>query len=142
MPLGQAHTRQRISDIKNKLGPQSTMTDTITIYHNPRCSKSRQTLEMIEMHDFDIEVVRYLENPPSTEQLDLVLQMLNIEPRQLMRRKEPPYSALNLADESLSRKALIKAMVENPILIERPIVVRGNQARLGRPPETVLDLLK
>jgi arsenate reductase len=114
---------------------------TVTIYHNPRCSKSRATLALLEERGIDPNVLLYLENPPSADELDRVLKALGKEPRELMRKGEEPYKNLNLADESLSRDGLIKAMVENPILIERPIVVNGKKAAVGRPPESVLDIL-
>ena len=87
------------------------------------------------------EIVEYLKNPPSAEELDRMLEMLEMEPRQLMRRKEKEYKDLGLADESLSRQALIAAMVEHPRLIERPIAVKGERAVLGRPTERVLELV-
>jgi len=114
---------------------------TVTIYHNPRCSKSRQTLALLEERGIAPEVVRYLETPPDSDSLGKILDMLGMEPRDLMRKKEEPYSALGLDNEALSRAELIDAMIENPVLIERPIVVNGNKAAIGRPPEQVLDIL-
>jgi arsenate reductase len=114
---------------------------TLTIYHNPRCSKSREALKLIEERGIEPEVVRYLETPPDAATLDDLLDRLGLEPRQLMRHKEPEYRSLGLDDPSLSREALIAAMVSNPRLIERPIVVKDGKAVLGRPPERVLDLL-
>ena len=113
----------------------------VTIYHNPRCSKSRQTLQLLKDKGIEPAVVEYLQTPPDAATLDEFLTRLGMEPRDLMRRKEAPYKALNLADQNLDRAALIKAMVENPILIERPIVVKGNKIALGRPPESVLEIL-
>lgn len=113
----------------------------VTIYHNPRCSKSRQTLQLLKERGVEPEIVEYLTTPPDAPTLDRLLTKLGLEPRALMRRKEAPYRALNLADPSLSRAALIRAMVENPILIERPIVVKDGRAALGRPPEAVLDII-
>lgn len=113
----------------------------VTIYHNPRCSKSRQTLQLLKDNGVEPQIVEYLAAPPDADRLDELLTGLGLEPRALMRRKEAPYKDLNLADESLSRDALIRAMVENPILIERPIVVNGGKVALGRPPESVLDIL-
>ena len=113
----------------------------VTIYHNPRCSKSRQTLALLEEHGVTPQVELYLETPPDAATLDRVLQQLGMEPRDLMRKKEEPYKALGLDDASKSRDELIAAMVANPILIERPIVTKGNKAALGRPPEQVLDIL-
>jgi arsenate reductase len=113
----------------------------VTIYHNPRCSKSRKALALLEEHGVETDVVRYLETPPDAAGLDTILRMLDLEPRDLMRKSEAPYAKLGLDDPSLSRDALIAAMVENPILIERPIVVSGQRAVLGRPPESVLEVL-
>ena len=113
----------------------------VTIYHNPRCSKSRQTLTLIQDKGIEPEIVEYLKTPPSKETLSQLLEQLGLEPREVMRRKEAVYKELNLADPDLSRDALITAMVENPILIERPIVSANNKAALGRPPEAVLDIL-
>ncbi len=113
----------------------------ITIWHNPRCSKSRQTLQLIRDHGVEPTIVEYLKTPPSAAELADALTKLGIEPRALMRRKEAPYEELSLADEGLSRAELIDAMVENPVLIERPVVFVGKRAALGRPPEDVLALL-
>ncbi|WP_222888472.1 arsenate reductase (glutaredoxin) [Enterobacter sp. C2] len=118
------------------------MSDAVTIYHNPRCSKSRETLSLLQSHGAEPQVVLYLETPPDAATLRNLLQMLNLSSaRDLMRQKEDLYRTLNLADSTLSEEALIQAMVENPKLIERPIVVKGGQARIGRPPEQVLELL-
>jgi len=114
----------------------------VTIWHNPRCSKSRQTLQLIRDQQVEPEVVEYLKTPPSTEELEDLLEKLRMEPRELMRKKEAPYEELSLSDPSLMRKDLIRAMVDNPVLIERPVILRGNRAVLGRPPENVLELLK
>jgi len=111
----------------------------ITIFHNPKCSKSRQTLELIQ--NKNPTVIEYLKTPPTPEQLDQILSMLGLHPRELMRKGEQAYSDNNLADENLSREALINAMVANPILIERPIVIANNKAKIGRPPESVLEIL-
>lgn len=111
------------------------------IYHNPRCSKSRQTLHLLEERDINAEVVEYLKTPPSKEELGEILDLLGLEPRQLMRTKEAEYQELGLADASLSREQLIEAMVATPKLIERPIVINNGKAAIGRPPETVLDIL-
>jgi arsenate reductase len=112
-----------------------------TIYHNPRCSKSRQTLELLHERKLDTNIVEYLNTPPSREELERLLTMLGLEPRQLMRTGESEYTELGLDDESLSREALIEAMVAHPKLIERPIVVHNGKAALGRPPEKVLEIL-
>ncbi|WP_374088258.1 arsenate reductase (glutaredoxin) [Methylomicrobium lacus] len=113
----------------------------VKIYHNPRCSKSRETLQLLRDKGIEPEIVEYLKNPPSAEELDAILQKLGIEPRDLMRKKEKPYDELDLFDKSLDRQTLIRAMVENPILIERPVVVIGDKAAIGRPPENVLAIL-
>jgi arsenate reductase len=113
----------------------------VSIYHNPRCSKSRQTLALLEERGIDPEIILYLETPPSAETLSGILQKLDITPRQLLRKGEGAYKENNLSDTSLSDKQLIDAMVAHPKLIERPIVINGSKAALGRPPEQVLDIL-
>ena len=113
----------------------------VTIYHNPRCSKSRQTLELLRGRGIEPEIVEYLKTPPDARRMGEILGLLGLEPRDLMRRKEAPYRDLGLAEPALSRAALIEAMVANPILIERPILVRGRRAVVGRPPERILELL-
>lgn len=113
----------------------------VTIYHNPRCSKSRQTLNLLRERAVDVDVVEYLKDPPDAAQLGRILELLGLEPRQLMRTGEAAYKDNNLGDENLGRDALIAAMVANPILIERPIVIAGGKARIGRPPESVLEIL-
>ncbi|EPG6797237.1 arsenate reductase (glutaredoxin) [Klebsiella aerogenes] len=118
------------------------MSDAVKIYHNPRCSNSRDTLSLLKANGIDPEVVLYLETPPDAATLRQLLKMLNMSSaRELMRQKEDLYKSLNLADPQLSEEALIKAMVENPKLIERPIVVSHGQARIGRPPEQVLEIV-
>lgn len=111
----------------------------VVIYHNPRCSKSRQTLQLIEDKGVTPEIVEYLNTPPSAAELKEVIAKLGITPRQLLRKKEAAEYGLN--DDALSDDALIAGMVANPRAIERPIVVKGDKAVLGRPPENVLDLL-
>jgi len=113
----------------------------VTIYHNPRCSKSREALALLRGQGVEPEVVEYLKDPPSAEVLSDLLQRLALEPRALMRRKEPEYAELGLDDPGLSREALIAAMVAHPRLIERPIVVKDGKAILGRPPQAVLEIL-
>jgi arsenate reductase len=113
----------------------------VVIYHNPRCSKSRQTLQLLQEKGVEPEVVEYLKTPPSKNRLQQILKMLGMEPRELMRRKEKEYKELGLDDSSLSHDQLISAMVENPRLIERPIVINGDRAAIGRPPEAVLKIL-
>ncbi|MEZ5537267.1 MAG: arsenate reductase (glutaredoxin) [Thiolinea sp.] len=117
------------------------MADTVTIYHNPRCSKSRQTMELLEQQNINPTVVKYLDTPPDAATLKSILNMLGLEPRELMRKGEAEYKELALDNPELSQEQLIQAMVENPRLIERPIVIKGNKAALGRPPEQVLDIL-
>ncbi|MEE9412896.1 MAG: arsenate reductase (glutaredoxin) [Methylococcales bacterium] len=113
----------------------------ITIYHNPRCSKSRQTLQLLKDNGIEPNVVEYLKTPPDTKMLDSILTMLNIEPRELMRKQEAEYKEQGLNDESLSRDQLIQAMSDYPKIIERPIVVSNGRAAIGRPPEDVLEIL-
>ena len=112
-----------------------------TIYHNPRCSKSRQTLALLEERGIGPRVVDYLKTPPSAAELKTILKKLGLRPRDLMRKGEPLYAELGLKDRDLDDDALIALMVANPILIERPIVVSGGKAALGRPPEAVLEIL-
>jgi arsenate reductase len=114
----------------------------VTIYHNPRCSKSRQTLALLNERGQDVEVVEYLKSPPDAATLGRLLDGLGLEPRELMRKKEAAYAELGLDAPGLDRAALVAAMVENPILIERPIVVAGNRVALGRPPAAVLEILR
>jgi arsenate reductase len=113
----------------------------ITLYHNPRCSKSRQALQLLQERGVDIDLVPYLEQPPAAAQLRDLLRLLGIDARALLRRGEEAYKTLNLADAALGDDALITAMVAHPKLIERPIAVRGERAVIGRPPERVLELL-
>ncbi|MBT8117031.1 MAG: arsenate reductase (glutaredoxin) [Gammaproteobacteria bacterium] len=117
------------------------MAGNITIYHNPRCSKSRATLALLEQQGKQADVVEYLKTPPSAAELEDILQMLGLEPRQLMRTKEAEYKKAGLDSPDLTRAQLIDAMVRYPKLIERPIVIKGGKAVLGRPPEKVLDIL-
>ena len=112
-----------------------------TIYHNPRCSKSRQALQLLQERNIQPRVIEYLKNPPGRTELKRILDLLDITPRDLMRRKEPEYRALGLDDDSLSDRQLIDAMVEHPLLIERPIVLANGKAALGRPPEKVLEII-
>ena len=112
-----------------------------TIYHNPRCSKSRQTLALLEERGIAPRVVDYLKTPPSVAELKTILKILGLKPRDLMRKGEPRYAELGLKDRDLDDDALIALMVANPILIERPIVVSGGKAAIGRPPESVLEIL-
>lgn len=117
------------------------MTDLI-LYHNPRCSKSRGALELLEARGLQPQVVRYLDTPPSAEELRALLAKLGYSARQLLRSGEDEYQALGLDDPALDDAALIAAMVAHPRLIERPILVAGDKAVVGRPPERVLELLQ
>ena len=113
----------------------------ITIYHNPRCSKSRQALQLLRDKGIEPIIVQYLKTPPDKSTLKALLVMLAMEPRELMRRKEKEYKELGLADPAVDDEALLEAMIEHPRLIERPVVVNGDKAALGRPPEKILDVL-
>ena len=112
-----------------------------TIWHNPRCSKSRTTLQLIESKGVKPNIVLYLTNPPSAEELSNALKCLNMEVREIIRKGEAAYSENNLADQTLSTKKIIDILVKNPILIERPIVIKGDEAVIGRPPENILNLI-
>jgi arsenate reductase len=114
----------------------------VTIYHNPKCSKSRKTLELLSSRGLTPTVVEYLVTPPDALTLKSILVKLNAEPREVMRTQEAPYLDLELANTELTVDELIEAMVNNPILIERPIVVAGERAVIGRPPENVIDLIE
>lgn len=118
------------------------MSTAVSIYHNPRCSKSRETLSLLKANGVEPEVVLYLETPPDAATIKTLLSQLGFaSARELMRQKEDLYKELNLADSALSEDQLIQAMVENPKLIERPIVLANGQARIGRPAESVLEIL-
>ena len=115
---------------------------TTQIFHNPSCSKSRQTLQILEDKGIEAEQVLYLKTPPNKAELLKILNLLKInDPRVLMRQGEAEYTTLKLADENLSKDDLIQAMLDNPKLIERPIVIHNGQARIGRPPESILEIL-
>lgn len=113
----------------------------ITIFHNPRCSKSRATLALLQEQGIEPEIRLYLENPPSTAELGEILALLDRNPRELMRKGEAEYKEQGLADTSLDDSTLVAAMVTTPKLIERPIVLANGKAAVGRPPESVLDIL-
>ncbi len=113
----------------------------VTIYHNPKCSKSRQTLELLQQNGITPTLIEYLKTPPTAETLKAILAQLGLAPRDLMRKKEAIYAERGLDDPSLSDDALIDFMIKHPILIERPIVLANGKAVLGRPPEQVLDIL-
>ena len=114
---------------------------TITIYHNPRCSKSRATLDLVERQGVDLKVIEYLQTPPTAKDLEALLAKLGIEPEQLVRKGEDVYKK-EYAGKKLTRAQWIEAMVRHPILIERPIVVAGDRAVIGRPPENVHGLFE
>lgn len=114
---------------------------TVTIFHNPRCSKSRQTLEILEQQGIQPNIVEYLTTPVSMATLDDILTKLAMEPRDLMRKKEADYKATGMDNLDLSRAELIQGMIAHPKLIERPIVLANGKAKIGRPPEAVLTIL-
>ena len=113
----------------------------VKIYHNPRCSKSRETLKLVEEQGVELEIIEYLKHPPTAAELQDVLNKLGLKPRQLMRSKEAEYKDNGLDDPALSDAELIEAMIRIPKLIERPIVLANNKAAVGRPPESVLGIL-
>ncbi len=114
---------------------------TVRILHNPRCSKSRATLALLQDRAIDPEITLYLESPPGAGEIKSMLEMLGLAPRELMRKGEAEYSDLDLKNPELTDDQLIDAMITHPRLIERPIVIAGNRAAIGRPPESVLDIL-
>lgn len=111
------------------------------IYHNPRCSKSRQALALLEDKGIELEIIEYLKTPPDRKTLEALLDQLGLHPQALIRKGEAIYKQLNLSDRAADANALIKAMLDNPILIERPIVLANNKAVIGRPPERVLEIV-
>ncbi len=115
---------------------------TVTIYNNSECSKSRQTRALLAEKEIKLEVIKYLQTPPDFDTLDNMLTKLNMEPRELMRRKGTLYNELKLENATLDRTALIQAMIDNPILIERPIVLAHAQARIGCRPEAALEIIE
>ncbi|RVU84885.1 arsenate reductase (glutaredoxin) [Leucothrix sargassi] len=117
------------------------MSEKAIIYHNPRCSKSRATLEILASHGEPYDIVKYLDVPPSKETLQTILELLDLSARELMRKGESEYVENNLSDQSLTEDQLIEAMVKFPKLIERPIVVKNGRAAIGRPPESILNIL-
>jgi arsenate reductase len=114
---------------------------TAKIYHNPRCSKSRQTLALLSENEMDVEIIEYLKTPPSRKELSDIIKMLGIKPRDLLRKGEKEYKEAGLGNMDLSDKQIIDAMLEHPRLIERPIVIKDGQARIGRPPELILEIV-
>lgn len=113
----------------------------VVIYHNPHCSKSRQMLALLRERGIEPRIVDYQRHPPTAEELERILTLLGCEPRQLMRVQEPEYLAAGLADTTLTRPQLVRALHDHPQLIERPIVLANGKAALGRPPERVLEIL-
>lgn len=113
----------------------------VTLYHNPRCSKSRQTLALLQERGIQPKIIKYLETPPNREELKRLLTLLQLSARELIRTKEAEYRQAILDDPRLDDDALIDAMLAQPKLIERPIVVAGNKAAIGRPPENILEIL-
>jgi len=112
----------------------------VTIYHNPRCSKSRATMALLEERNINPDIIEYLKNPPSEAELEQILTMLGKEPEELMRKGEAEYAQF-IRGHGLPREEQVRLMVEHPILIERPIVVSNGKAAVGRPPESVLEIL-
>lgn len=114
---------------------------TVTLWHNPRCSKSRGTLELLHQRGIEPAIVDYQKDPPSADEIERALRLLGMQPRDLMRKGEAIYTELGLDHAKMTRKRLIEAMVAHPILIERPIVFANGKAAIGRPPENVLTIL-
>jgi arsenate reductase len=117
------------------------MPQKVTIFHNPRCSKSRQTLQLLQDMGIRPTIIEYLRDPPSVAELEDLLQLLNLSPREVMRHKEAPYQELDLDATDLDDAHLLEAIHRHPILLERPIVVSNGKAAIGRPPENVLTIL-
>ncbi|MGI9276432.1 MAG: arsenate reductase (glutaredoxin) [Endozoicomonas sp.] len=134
------HIAQSRKSLKASTSEENN-TVSVTIYHNPRCSKSRQTLALLQEQGIDPEVALYLETPPDAGTLKTLIGQLGISARDLMRKGEQAFKENNLKDSTLSEEDLIAAMVSYPKLIERPIVVSKGKARIGRPPESVLEIL-
>ena len=120
---------------------RSMSNEKTVIYHNPRCSKSRETLQIIQDNQVDAEIVEYLEDPPGPEELKRIVGLLGITPRDLLRTTEQVYQDADLDDDSLSDDDIIEAICEYPALLQRPIVVRGERAVIGRPPARVLEII-
>ncbi len=117
------------------------MSDDVRIFHNPKCSKCRLTMEILNDKGVNTSVIEYLKTPPNSDELTEILDLLGIEPRELMRKHELPYKENNFDNPELTRDQLIQAMIDHPILIERPIIINGKKATIGRPPEKVFDIL-
>ena len=113
----------------------------VMIYHNPRCSKSRQTLEILQIRNVDIEIIEYLNSPPTSHKLQEILQLLGMSPRELMRKNEEPYRSNNLNAPDLANDELTEFLIKYPILIERPIALANERAIIGRPSERVLEII-
>ena len=114
---------------------------TVTIYHNPRCTKSRQTLELLRRQGLEPNIIEYLKNPPGKSELTGILTLLGLGPRELMRTKEDAYKANGLDAPDKTDEDLVAAMIEHPVLMERPIVLANGKAAIGRPPENVLEII-
>ena len=114
---------------------------TATLYHNPRCSKSRATLELLQSKGVEPQIIEYLKTPPDAETLKKILKLLGMTPRELMRKNEAAFKEAGLDDSNLSDDELVAAMIEHPILIERPILLANDKAAIGRPPENVLSII-
>ena len=113
----------------------------VIIYHNPRCSKSRQALSLLHSKNINTDIVEYLKNPPAVSELKDILLKLGYKPRQLLRKNEQIYKDLDLGSDGKTDDDLVNAMIDNPILIERPIIISGDQVTIGRPAESILDIL-
>lgn len=113
----------------------------VTIYHNPRCSKSRQTLSLLQEKGIEPEIIEYLSTPPTPVELKEIINKLGISARELMRNKEDAYKENGLDNNNLDEDELINVMIENPVLIERPIVLSNGKAAIGRPPENILEII-
>ena len=116
-------------------------TDKFVIYHNPRCSKSRETLQILDERQIEPEIIDYLEDPPTPEELTRIIELLGLTARDLLRTTEPVYRDAELDDDSLTDEEIIEAICEYPALLQRPIVVAGNRAVIGRPPSKVLEII-
>jgi len=112
----------------------------VVIYHNPRCSKSRATLKILQAHGIQPKIIEYLKTPLSRDEITNLITMLNISARNLLRKGESVYKVLDLQNKNISDANIVSAIADNPILMERPIVVNGGKAKIGRPPEQVLEL--
>lgn len=116
--------------------------ENVVLYHNPHCSKSRATLALLEENDISPEIIFYLETPPDVNQLKELLKKLNLSVRDLLRRSEPEYEELGLDNESLAGEIVLDILSNHPALLQRPIVICGDKAIIGRPPENVLSLIE